>query len=79
LDAISKITSQSAAILGITGGNLSIGSDADITIFDPEQVWTVTPNQLVSQGKNTPFLGIEMMGKVQYTLLHGQITYQANL
>jgi dihydroorotase len=79
LDAISKITSQSAAILGITGGNLSIGSDADIAIFDPEQVWTVTPNQLVSQGKNTPFLGIEMMGKVQYTLLHGQITYQANL
>jgi dihydroorotase len=79
LDAISKITSHSAAILGITGGNLSIGSDADIAIFDPEQVWTVTPNQLVSQGKNTPFLGIEMMGKVQYTLLHGQITYQAKL
>lgn len=79
LDAISKITSQSAAILGIAGGNLSIGSNADIAIFDPEQVWTVTPNQLVSQGKNTPFLGIEMMGKVQYTLLHGQITYQANL
>lgn len=77
-DAISRITTQPAAILGIAGGNLSVGNDADIAIFDPEQIWTVTPNQLISQGKNTPFLGLEMIGKVQYTLLHGQITYQSH-
>ena len=78
MDALSKITHQPAAILGIAGGNLSIGSDADIALFVPEQIWTVTPSQLLSQGKNTPFLGIEMLGKVHCTLLHGQITYQAN-
>ncbi|WP_047539358.1 dihydroorotase [Methylotenera versatilis] len=75
-EAIAKITDQSAQILGINSGHLSIGSDADITIFNPDQTWKVMPDQLKSQGKNTPFLGLEMTGKVQYTLLHGQITYQ---
>jgi dihydroorotase len=76
LDAIAKITSQPACILGLTGGNLSLNADADIAIFDPQQEWVVTKNQLKSQGKNTPFVGLTMVGKVQYTLLHGQITYQ---
>ncbi len=76
-DAIAKITSQPAKILGITGGDLSIGADADIAIFAAEQTWTVSPNALKSEGKNTPFLGLEMLGKVQCTLLHGQITYQS--
>lgn len=75
-DAIAKITYQPAQILGIDNDDLSIGSDADIAIFNPEKVWKVTPGQLKSQGKNTPFLGLEMTGQVQYTLLHGQITYQ---
>ena len=75
-DAIAKITYLPAKILGINSGDLSVGSDADIAIFNPEKTWTVTPDQLKSHGKNTPFLGLEIMGKVQYTLLHGQITYQ---
>ena len=75
-DAIAKITYQPASILGINSGELSVGSDADIAIFSPEKIWKVTPGQLKSHGKNTPFLGLEVMGKVQYTLLHGQITYQ---
>ena len=75
-DAVAKITIQPANILGIAGGHLATGADADIAIFDPEQIWTVRANQLISKGKNTPFLGLEMLGKVRYTLLHGQITYQ---
>ncbi len=76
-DAIAKITSQPAAILGISGGHLSVNADADIAIFNPQQAWKVSANQLKSHGKNTPFLGLEIIGKIQYTLLHGQITYQA--
>jgi dihydroorotase len=75
-DAISKITNQAASILGIDSGCLSIGMNADITIFDPEASWKVTPTALYSQGKNTPFLNMEVTGKVVYTLLNGQITYQ---
>ncbi len=75
--AVAKITCQPANILGISSGELSINADADIAIFNPQQEWEVDARQLKSQGKNTPFLGITMLGKVQYTLLHGQVTYQA--
>ncbi|MGB7816506.1 MAG: dihydroorotase [Methylotenera sp.] len=76
-DAVAKITSQPANILGISSGNLSTNADADIAIFNPQQEWKVDAKQLKSQGKNTPFLGYTVLGKVQYTLLHGQVTYQA--
>lgn len=77
--AIATITSEPAAILGINSGNLSIGAHADIAIFDPDLAWQVTPNALKSQGKNTPFINMEITGKVIYTLLNGQVTYQSNL
>lgn len=76
-EGIAKITTQPASILGIAGGHLSLNADADIAIFNPAEAWQVNAKQLVSQGKNTPFLGLEMLGKVQFTLLHGQITYQS--
>jgi len=76
-DAIAKITCQPASILGVSSGNLSINSDADIAIFSEQQEWKVEARQLKSQGKNTPFLGLTVLGKVRYTLLHGQITYHA--
>jgi len=75
-DAIAKITTQSAEVLGINSGHLSVGANADVTIFDPEAAWTVTPSTLKSQGKNTPFLNMEVTGRVIYTLLNGQFTYR---
>lgn len=77
-NAIAKITSQPASILGIAGGDLSINAAADIAIFNPDAEWKVEAKQLKSQGKNTPFLGFSLLGKVQYTLLNGQISYQNN-
>ena len=76
-DAVTKITNQPARILAIDGGHLSINADADIAIFNPQTEWVVTPSQLKSQGKNTPFLNAAILGKVNYTLLHGQVTHQA--
>ena len=78
-NAIAKITSEAAAILGINSGNLSVGANADIAIFDPEAAWKVTPTALNSQGKNTPFINMELTGKVIYTLMNGQITYQGKM
>jgi dihydroorotase len=77
--AIATISSEPAAILGINSGNLSVGAHADIAIFDPDLAWQVTPNTLKSQGKNTPFINMEVTGKVIYTLLNGQVTYQSNV
>ena len=67
-----------AAILGLDTGHLSLGSNADLCIFDPEHYWKIEAGSLISQGKNTPFLGMELAGKVRYTLLHGQTVHQAS-
>ena len=77
-EAIAKITSHPASILGISGGDLSVNANADIAIFNPTTEWKVEAKQLQSEGKNTPFLGVNMLGKVQYTLLNGQISFQNN-
>lgn len=76
IDAISRLTQHSANILGIAAGDLSINSDADICIFDANKYWKVTPKTLKSQGKNSPFNGLELLGKVKITLVHGQVVYQ---
>lgn len=75
-DAISLISQASANILGIPAGCLSPNSDADICIFNANEYWKVNASALKSQGKNTPFNGLEMAGKVKFTLVHGQVVYQ---
>lgn len=76
-DTIKRITSAPAQVLSISAGHLSINSDADICIFDQNQYWKIEAKALKSQGKNTPFLGLELAGKVRYTLLNGQVVHQA--
>ncbi|MDP3818871.1 MAG: dihydroorotase [Methylotenera sp.] len=75
--AIACISSASARILGIPAGDLSVNADADICIFDANEYWKVEPKALKSQGKNTPFSGLEIAGKVKVTLVHGQVVYQS--
>ena len=77
-DAIAKVTLSPARILNIDAGHLSIGAAADICIFDPENYWKVEAAALKIQGKNTPFIVMELQGKVRYTLVNGQIVYQAS-
>ncbi|HEY8354373.1 MAG TPA: dihydroorotase [Methylophilaceae bacterium] len=75
-DAIASITNRPAAIMGIKAGHLGLHATADICIFDPEQYWKIEDKALRSQGKNTPFTGMELAGKVRYTLLEGNIIYK---
>jgi len=73
--ALARITCDPAAILGIEAGALSIGSPADVCIFDPAEPWQVTAETLRSEGKNTPFLGYEMAGRVHTTLVGGRVVF----
>ena len=75
-EALAHITVNPAQLLGQKMGHLSVGAHADICIFDPEASWKIEPAALKSQGKNTPFNGYEMQGRVRYTLLDGQVVYQ---
>jgi dihydroorotase len=73
---LAKITTEPARILGVEAGYLSPGAIADLCIFDPEQYWKVDATALKSQGKNTPFLGMELPGRVKYTLINGHIVHE---
>lgn len=75
LHAIERITTASANILGVDAGDLSPNSNADLCIFDANEYWKVSPKTLKSQGKNTPFTGLELAGKVKFTLVNGQVVY----
>jgi dihydroorotase len=72
---IDKITYQPANILDINKGNLSVNSDADICIFDPNYLWEVNSKTLISEGKNTPFMNQNFTGKVSGTIFNGNIVF----
>ena len=72
---IEKMSYNPAKILGIDKGTLKEGSVADITIFDADEEYTVDKNDFESKGKNTPFDGYKLFGKVKYTILDGSIKY----
>jgi dihydroorotase len=74
--ALSKITNDAARVLGIDAGHLCAGSAADVCVFDPTRFWEVRRSALKSQGKNTPYLGYELQGRVCYTIVDGQIVYE---
>ena len=74
-DALSRVTCQPARILGLDAGHLSVGGVADLCIFNPESYWKVESATLKSQGKNTPFIGMELKGKVCFTLIGGQVVF----
>lgn len=76
IKVLAKITSDPAEILGIDAGHLSIGNAADICILDPDDFWKVTSSAILSQGKNTPFLGMELPGRIKYTLVNGHVVYE---
>jgi dihydroorotase len=74
--ALSRITCDAARVLDIDAGHLAVGARADVCLFDPEQYWKVEPAALKSQGKNTPYLGYELQGRVCYTVVEGQLVYE---
>ncbi len=79
--ALGTVTARAAAILGdkaIAGmGKLQVDACADICIFDPTGHWVVEPSALRSQGKHTPFSGLELPGVVRATIAAGRLAYQA--
>jgi dihydroorotase len=75
-DLIRRMSGEAAKILNIPGGSLSVGSVADITVFDPERAWTVEPEKFLSKGRNTPFAGQTLHGRVCQTIVGGETVYK---
>ena len=70
------ITSDAARILGTQSGRLSLGAPGDVAIFDEKAPFRVTAAALRSQGKNSPFLGYELAGRVRFTLVAGNVVFE---
>jgi dihydroorotase len=74
-DALRRVTINPAQLLGVKMGHLSVGAHADVCVFDPKATWKVEPAVLKSQGKNTPFNGYTMQGRVRHTIVEGRLAY----
>jgi dihydroorotase len=82
--ALAVVTSGPAVVLGTAlgplaqgAGRLAVGSLADVCVLDPNASWVVAPAALRSQGRNTPFSGYELPGRVRATLVGGHLAYTA--
>ena len=74
-----RMSAAPARIVGLTDkGVIKEGADADITIIDPEKVWEVRKEDIVSKSKNSPFIGRKLKGAVAMTIYGGKITYQSS-
>ncbi len=71
-----KMSARPAKILGLEGGELAVGKSADFTAVDLNEEWTVDPAAFVSKGKNTPFAGRKVFGRVKLTVVDGEIKYE---
>ncbi len=75
-EIVKKMTAAPAAILRVPYGRLAVGGAADLTLFDPDEEWTVEPERFKSMGRNTPYGGMGLKGKVKYTIVDGQTVYR---
>ncbi len=73
--AIQLLTYNPANIIKINAGTLKIGSPADITIFNPDEEWTVTEEYFRSKSSNSPFIGTTLCGKVKCTMCCGKVLF----
>lgn len=70
---IERMSARPARLLGVPGGNLAVGSAADLVILSPDQAVTVDASRFVSKGKNTPFDGRSYFGAVRMTMVGGRV------
>ncbi|MFQ5834860.1 MAG: dihydroorotase [bacterium] len=77
MEAMAKLTINPARILRINRGLIEEGAKANLTIFDLEKKWLVTEDEFSSKSKNSPFLGWEIPGRVEWTIVGGKVVYQS--
>jgi dihydroorotase len=75
--AVDLLTQQPCRLFNLNKGNLGVGKDADIVIFNPKTQYTIEPEKFKSRSKNSPYKGWKVRGKVLHTLVAGKTVYSA--
>jgi dihydroorotase len=73
---VERMSCRPAQAWGLLGGTLAQGSVADVTVFDPEDEWTVDPSTFRSRSRNTPFGGWKLRGRARYTVVGGRVVFE---
>ena len=78
LELLVKLTAENPArLMGLSRkGRIQVGADADLTLFDPEARWTLTPDMLLHKNKHSPYMGMEFTGRVERTLVRGHTVFE---
>jgi dihydroorotase len=73
---VDKMSTAPARIFHLPGGSLRKGGIADVTVFNPTAEWKVDPKRFVSKGRNTPYSGRTLTGRVHYTIVGGRVVHR---
>jgi len=76
IDLIGKFTTAPARLLRLAKGTLSVGADADVTVFDPDCEWVYGRADSASKSKNSPFDGWTMKGRATMTIVGGKVVWR---
>jgi dihydroorotase len=75
VDVVAALSWNPAAIAGVAhehGRPVMVGEPANLVVFDPDATWQVQPARLASKSRNTPYVGVDLRGRVRHTLLRGE-------
>lgn len=72
---IDRMSTRAARIFNLPGGTLAIGAPADVVVLDPTERWVVRPDDFRSKSRNTPYAGVELVGRAHQTVVRGRIVF----
>jgi len=75
LELIRRLSTNPARILGLAAGSLAVGVAADVAVLDPAHRWTYDPLKGYSKSRNSPWAGVELIGRVLTTIVGGELVY----
>jgi len=73
---IERMSCAPARVFRLPGGTLRRGAPADVTVLDPGATWTVDATKFRTKGRNTPYQGMRLTGRVHYTVVDGRVVHQ---
>jgi dihydroorotase len=76
-DLVNRMSCTPARLFNLPGGSLKRGATADITVFDPKIRWKVDPTTFLSKGRNTPYVGMTLVGRTACTIVAGSVVYRS--